>query len=276
MSVASTIATRVETRQPDAASGYKVTFPRVVRSEWIKLRSVRSTVVTLALTGAAVAALGVLITLFSNDGVGPGEAAPANPVSTSLFGVMLAQLVMGVLGAVLMTGEFSTGQIRATFTAVPERRPVLWAKSLVGAGAVFVAMAVAVPVAFLGGQAVYGGVGGGASLFDPGVPRALLGAALLPAAIAVMGIVLGALTRHTATTVGILFATLFIGPLLLQSLGGTWVDIASFLPSEAGQAMMAVGESSDQLSPLAAFGVMAGWVAALVAAAGVSLARRDP
>lgn len=276
MSAASTIDTRVATRPSDAAPGDEVTLPRVVRSEWIKLRSVRSTVATLALTGAAVAVLGVLITLFSNGGVGPDDAAPANPVSTSLFGVMLAQLVTGVLGAVLMTGELSTGQIRATFTAVAGRRPVLWAKSLVGAGAVSVAMAVAVPVAFLGGQAVYGGVGDGASLFDPGVPRALLGAALLPAAIAVLGIALGALTRHTATTVGILFATLFIGPLLLRSLGGIWVDIASFLPSEAGQAMMTVGESADQLSPLAGFAVMAGWVAALLAAAAVSLARRDP
>lgn len=276
MSAASMIDARAGRRQSDAGSGYEVTLPRVVRSEWIKLRSVRSTVVTLALTGAAVAALGVLITLLSNDGGGPDDGGPGNPVSTSLFGVMLAQLVMGVLGAVLMTSELSTGEIRATFTAVPKRRPVLWAKSLVGAVAVFVAMAVAVPVAFLGGQAVYGGDGGGASLFDPGVPRALLGAALLPAAIAVMGIALGALTRHTASTVGILFATLFIGPVLLQSLGGVWADIASFLPSEAGQAMMTVGESSDQLSPLAAFAVAAGWTAALLAAAGVSLARRDP
>jgi ABC-2 type transport system permease protein len=276
MSAASTIDARVATRQPDAASGDRVTFPRVVRSEWIKLRSVRSTVGTLVLTGAAVAALGVLITLLSNDGGGPDDGGPGNPVSTSLFGVMLAQLVMGVLGAVLMTGELSTGEIRATFAAVPRRRRVLGGKSLVGAGAVFVAMAVAVPLAFLGGQAVYDGAGGGASLFDPGVPRALLGAAVVPAAIAVMGIGLGALTRHTATTVGILFATLFIGPLLLQSLGGIWVDIASFLPSEAGRAMMAVGESSDQLSPLAGFGAMAGWVAALLAAAAVSLARRDP
>jgi ABC-2 type transport system permease protein len=276
MSAASHVHTRVDTRRPDVASGYRVTFPRVVRSEWIKLRSVRSTVVTLALTGAAVAALGVLIMLLSNDGGGPDDGGPANPVSTSLFGVMLAQLVMGVLGAVLMTGELSTGEIRATFTAVPERRPVLWAKSLVGGGAVFATMAVAVPVAFLGGQAVYGGAGGGASLSDPGVPRALLGAVLLPAAIAVMGIGLGALTRHTATTVGVLFAALFLGPLLLQSLGGIWVDIASFLPSEAGQAMTTVSESSDQLSPPAGFAVMAGWVAALLAAAAVSLARRDP
>jgi ABC-2 type transport system permease protein len=261
-------------RQTDAASGYGVTLPRVIRSEWIKLRSVRSTVVTLALTGAAVAALGALI--LSAGSIGPDDSAPANPVSASLFGVQLAQLVLGVLGAVLMTGEFSTGQIRATFTAVPRRLPVLWAKAIVSAGAVVATMAVAVPVAFLAGQAVYSGAGGGASVFDPGVPRALVGAAMLPAAITVMGIALGALTRHTATAVGILFATLFIGPLLLQSLGGVGADIASFLPSEAGQAMTAVVGDSDQLSPLAGFGAMAGWVAALLAAAAISLARRDP
>jgi hypothetical protein len=175
-----------------------------------------------------------------------------------------------------MTGEFSTGQIRATFTAVPKRLPVLWAKAIVSAGAVVATMAVAVPVAFLAGQAVYSGARAGASVFDPGVPRALVGAAMLPAAITVMGIALGALTRHTATAVGILFATLFIGPLLLQSLGGVGADIASFLPSEAGQAMTTVAEDPEQLSPLAGFGAMAGWVAALLAAAAISLARRDP
>lgn len=166
MSAAPTIDTRVATRQPDAGSGYRVTLARVVRSEWIKLRSVHSTVVTLVLTGAAVAALGVLITLLSNDGGGPDDGGPGNPVSTSLFGVMLAQLVRGVLGAVLMTGELSTGEIRATFAAVPERRPVLWAKSLVYAGAVFVAMAVAA-----GGLRCDGRLGGRAARCGCGLAR---------------------------------------------------------------------------------------------------------
>jgi ABC-type transport system involved in multi-copper enzyme maturation permease subunit len=244
----------------------------VIRSEWIKLRTVRSTVLTLVLTAVTVAGLGVLVP--SLGGEGPGDGAAVNPLSSSLFGVNLAQLVLGVLGAVLVTTEFSTGQIRTTFTAVPKRLPVLWSKAIVTAGAVYLVMSVAVPLGALGGQAAYDGVG--ASVSDPGVVRALIGAALVPAAIAVMGLALGALTRHTATAVGILFAALFIAPLLLGSLGGIWSDIASYLPSEAGTAMTSTATSPDQLSAWTGFAVMGAWVAALLGAAAVSLVRRDP
>ena len=98
---------------------------------------------------------------------------------------------------------------------------------------------------------------------------------MLPTAIAVLGIALGALTRHTATAVGILVGMLFIVPLLLQSLGGVWVDVASYLPSEAGQAMTTLVEDPERLSPLAGLGVLVGWVGALLAGAAIALKRRD-
>jgi ABC-type transport system involved in multi-copper enzyme maturation permease subunit len=198
-----------------------------------------------------------------------------DPAGNSLFGTNLAQLVLGVLGALLITSEYATGMIRTTFAAVPKRLPVLWAKVVVVAGVAFATMVAGVAVAFFAGQALYDGNGVGASLSDPDVLRALLGAALFPAAIAVMGIALGALMRHTATAVGVLFGLLFIVPVLLQALGGVWTDVASYLPSEAGQAMTIVIDDPQRMSPLAGFVVMVGWVGALLATAAIVLKRRD-
>lgn len=253
-----------------------LTPARVIRSEWIKLRSVRSTIITFGFAGVAVAAFGVLISMFSNGGaIGADGAAVADPAGNSLFGTNIAQLVLGVLGALLITTEYSTGLIRATLTAVPKRLPVLWAKVAVATSASFAVMLTSVTVAFFAGQALYGGQGPGASLFDPGVPRLLLGAALFPTAIAVMGMALGTLMRHTAGAVGILFGLLFLVPMLLQALGGVWVDVASYLPSEAGQAMTTIVSDPERLSPLVGFGVTVAWVGTLLSAAAMTLERRD-
>jgi ABC-2 type transport system permease protein len=276
MSAVPVIDPRPAPRQTDAVSGYGVTLPRVIRSEWIKLRSVRSTVVTLGFAGLAVAVFGVLVSIISNGTAigGDGEVV-TDAAGNSLFGTNIAQLVLGVLGALLISSEYATGLIRATLTAVPKRLPVLWAKVIVVSATTFATMVASVLVAFFAGQALYGGVGEGASLFDPGVPRALLGAALFPTAIAVMGLAFGALLRHTATAVGLLFGMLFIVPLLLQTLGGVWVDIVSYLPSEAGQAMTGLVDDPDRLSPLAGFAVTIVWVGALLAGAALALTRRD-
>lgn len=271
-----TTAPRGRPALADAPPSSRVTLARVIRSEWIKLRSVRSTVVTFGLAGVAVVAFGVLASMLSDGrGIGGDGQASVDPTGNSLAGINLAQLVLGVLGALFFTSEYSTGLIRATLAAVPQRLPVLWAKVVVVAATAFATMGGAVLVAFLAGQALYGGEGAGASLFDPGVPRALLGAALLPTAIAVIGVALGALLRSTAAAVGVLVAMLFILPVLLPSLSGVWADAAAYLPSEAGQAMSAVVEDSDQLSPLTGFCVIVGWVGAALAAAAFALRRRD-
>jgi len=273
--VSATSAT-VALARVDDPSAYRLTMARVIRSEWIKLRSVRSTVVTLGFAAVAVAVFGVLVSIISSGtAIGSDGEVVTDAAGNSLFGTNIAQLVLGVLGALLITSEYATGLIRATLTAVPKRLPVLWAKVIVVTAVTFTTMVVAVAVAFFAGQALYGGAGAGASLFDPGVPRALLGAALFPTAIAVMGIAFGALLRHTATAVGLLFGMLFIVPLLLQTLGGVWVDLVSYLPSEAGQAMTGLVDDPDRLSPLTGFVVTIGWVGALLAGAAIALTRRD-
>ena len=260
----------------DDVSADNVTLPRVIRSEWIKLRSVRSTVVTLGLTGCAVVAIGVLVSMLSNGApiAADGEGI-YDPAGNSLFGATLAQLVLGVVGALVMTSKYSTGLIRTTLTAVPRRLPVLWAKGIVVATAAFATMVASLLVAFFVGQAVYGGGGPSASLSDPGVLRAVFAAALFPTAIAVMGVGFGALMRHTATAIGILVAILFVVPVLFETLGGVWGDASEYLPGEAGQAMITVVKDSGEMSPGTALLVLIGWIGALFAAGTIALKRRD-
>ena len=276
MSTTQTTAALVGPTHADISSAHEVSTRRVIRSEWIKLRSVRSTIVTLGFAGVAVAVVGVLISMLSDGAVlfGDGEVV-YDPGGNSLFGTSIAQLVLGVLGALLVTSEYATGLIRTTFAAVPKRLPVLWAKVVVVSGVVFATMVAGVGVAFFAGQALYSGGGVGASIFDAGVARALLGAAVFPTAIAVMGIALGVLMRHTAMAVGVLFGLLFLLPALLHTIGGVGSDIVNYLPPEAGETMTTIVDDPDGMSPLAGFAVLFGWVGALLATAATVLKRRD-
>jgi ABC-2 type transport system permease protein len=271
-----TMVSRAGSPPADDVSAHDVTLPRVIRSEWIKLRSVRSTIVTLGLTASAVIATGVLVSMLSNGApiAADGEGI-YDPAGNSLFGATLAQLVLGVVGALVITSEYSTGLIRTTLTAVPRRLPVLWAKVIVVAAVSFATMVASLSVAFFVGQAVYGGGGPSASLSDPGVLRAVLAAALFPTVIAVMGVAFGALMRHTATAIGILFAILFVVPVLFETLGGAWDRAAEYLPGEAGQAMITVVRDSGDMSPVTGLLVLIGWIGVLLAAGTIALKRRD-
>ncbi len=155
----------------------RVTGPRVVLSEWTKFRSLRSTVYTLLMAVVFMIGLGAIIAAITANqpgGLGPGESA----VSISLSGMFFAQLAIGVLGVLLITGEYSTGMIRSSLTVVPRRLPMLWGKLTVFAGVVLFTMLVASFAAFFVGQAVLSGQHPGASLSDPGALRAVVGAAL--------------------------------------------------------------------------------------------------
>jgi hypothetical protein len=122
------------------AGGLRVTFPRVVTMEWIKLRSLRSTLYTLTITVALVIGLGLLFSSLVGSGQGPGEDDFSDPTSISLGGVMLASLAVAVLGVLMSAGEYASGSIRATLAAVPSRLPVLWGKVIVFAVVSFVLM----------------------------------------------------------------------------------------------------------------------------------------
>jgi ABC-2 type transport system permease protein len=260
-----------------ARQGMKVTQPRVARSEWIKLLSLRSASWTLIVSVTITAGIGLLactIALLNlESGHGLGSISPA---SLSLYGVYLAQLTYGVLGVLIATGEYSTGLIRSTLTAVPRRLPVLWAKLGTFAAMVLVTSEAAVAVSMLAGQAILSDRHAGAALSDPGVLRAMIGAGLYLMVTGLLGVGLGFLIRNTAATITVLFAILLVLPILGAVLPSSWArHINPYLPSNAGMAIIQVHKDASTLAPWTGFALFAGYAALAVVAAAVLLNRRD-
>jgi len=267
------------TTQVAPAARPAVTLPRVMRAEWIKLRSVPSTTIGFLAAAALAIVLGLVFSSVGGNMEGPpggGPAESSDPVSLSLAGFSLAQIVVGVLGVLVAAGEYSTGLIRTTFAAVTTRLPVLWAKVAVVGAVTLVVTGVAALVAFVGGQAVYGGADATASLGDPGVLRAVLGTAVYCTGVALIGVALGFLMRSTASAIGLLFAGLLVVPGLADLLPESLSDaILRILPSNAGEAFTSVNAGSDLLSPAVGLIVFALWVIGLLAAAAVTLRATD-
>jgi ABC-2 type transport system permease protein len=259
----------------------RVTAGGVLRSEWVKLRSLRSNTFVLAGAAAAMLVVGLIFSaivggVISSSGNGPG--GPADPTDTALQGVMLAQLIIGVLGVLAITGEYSTGMIRSTFTMVPRRLPVLWAKIAVLTAVTFAAMLVTTFVAFFAGQALIGSGGAiaTASIGDPDVLRTLIGTAGYLTGVALIGLAAGTLLRSTAGAISTLVAIVFLLPGLGAVLLPTsWQDnVLKYLPSNAGSAFTSVTPPHGMLSPTAGLLVFLAWIVVPLAAAAIAIKRR--
>lgn len=254
----------------------RVTQSRVVLSEWTKFRSVRSTVYTLLVAAVLMIGLGALfagITASESGGFEPGDTA----ISISLIGTFFAQLSIGVLGVLLITGEYSTGMVRASLAAVPSRLPMLWAKLAVCAGAVFTTMLVSGFTAFTVGQAFLSGRGLDASLSDPGALRSVIGAPLYLTVAAMTALALGAALRDTAASISTFVAVFFVIPPMTLLLPESWSGrFVQYLPSNAG-GMLIDGTYgvANPLSPWTGFAVMCGYAAVVIAAAAIQLRRLD-
>jgi hypothetical protein len=252
----------------------KVTQTRVIKSEWIKFWSLRSTWVTLL--SAVVLFVGIgLLAAQVGGGPGPRGQGSTNPIDLSLAGVTFAQLVLGALGVLLMSGEYSTGMIRSTLAAVPKRLPVLWAKATVFAAVVFPLMLVAAFAAFLGGQAILGD--GGVSLSDADALRAIIGSAAYVTGAGLLGLALGALFRSTPAAISTFFGVMFLLDGIVQILlPDSWRDtLLPYLPSQAGSAIGTVATSATTLAPATGLAVFLGYLIVLAAAAGTRLKRQD-
>lgn len=254
-----------------------VRFRQVLASEWVKLWSLRSTLLTLLAAVVAMVAIGCLASwaFASNwDDLQPHERATFNPIDPALVGVNLAQLAIGVLGVLLVTGEYATGMIRATLAAVPRRLPVLWSKAVLFAGVTFVLTLLASLAAFLLSQSFLGSRG--TDLGAAGLPRALLGTAGYLTAIAVLAVALGFLLRHTAGGIATLFGLLLVVPPLGFFLPDSWQEnVLPYLPNYAGAALSSISRQPDLLSPVGGAIVLLAWALVPLAAAAVVLVRRD-
>jgi hypothetical protein len=257
----------------------RVTQPRVFRSEWTKLYSLRSTRYALLATAVMTIGFGIIasaVTVSRWSTMSAADKANFDPLSTSLLGVRFGVLAIGVLGVLLITGEYTTGMIRATMTAVPKRLPVLWAKGGVYALVALVMSIPAVFIAFFASQAILSGQHIQIAFSHSGVPLAVLGAAGYLTLVGLFAMGLGAIMRNTAAGIASFAAIMFVIPPLITILPSSIANsIDPYLPSNAGQAMMEIGHHANTLSPGAGLAVFAGYVAVTIGAAAILLVRRD-
>jgi ABC-2 type transport system permease protein len=256
------------TTPPITPNALRVTFPRVLRSEWIKLRTLRSTVWCTAL----VLVLSVLFGLLLAGAIDVPDAAAPLATQQELelrvvtLGTIFTQLIAAVLGVLVISGEFGTGQIRSTFAAVPGRWPAVVAKALVLAAAVFVLGLVAAALTALATVGILAGKGVQPHLLDGPVLLPVLGSALSLALVAMLALGVGGIVRNGAAGIGIVLALLLVAPVVLSIFAAltraTWAtNAAALLPSSAASQLYAFGGAED--SPAGGI-VLDGWTGALV------------
>jgi len=248
-------------------------FRQAVRMEWIKLRSLRSTPWMLLATTVGMIAIGV-VAMANTKAPSPADAASFDPVNNVLAGVVLGQLVIGLMAVLAVTAEYSSGSIKSTLAAVPGRRMMLAAKAaVVGLVSLVVGEVVTFVTFFAGTMAMAGGVPH-PSLGDPGVLRAVVLSGVYLAMVGLIGVGLGAVIRHSAAAIGALVGLFFVLPGLLAGLTGT--TVSKFLPTLIFSSSLGVSRDvSDVLTPWVGFAVLWVYVVAALGIGGWLLTRRD-
>jgi ABC-2 type transport system permease protein len=265
---------------PRLAGAGKVTQVRVALSEWTKLHSLRSTrwsllVATVLTIGLPQVFAAVLSSRWGH--MSPHERADRHPLDVALVGVNISQLAIAVLGVLVITGEYSTGMIRASFTAVPKRLPVLWAKIGVFAVVTFLLMLPSVVVAFYGSQAILSRhhilqI----SFSHGGVARAVIGGAVYLMLVGIFALAIGAIVRSTAGGIATFAAIFFVIPPLMNVLPASWNHAVSlYLPSEAARSIFSLTHDAHSLAPGPGLALFCGYCALAIAIAAVLLVRRD-
>lgn len=261
----------------------RLSFARLVRAEWIKFTSVRSTWWSLALVALVSVGLSLLqavaLATYAAEGVA-SETTNETAVMVIVFSTVLTQLLAVIIGTILVTGEYSTGMIRSTLTAEPARIGSLAAKALVVAVAMFVFALLVFAVA----GAVTGPLlsGGPVDLSDPETSiMPLLGAALYLAALAAMGAGIGFIIRNGPGALAVGIVLVFVAPVLVMFFPGTpafdWVhELAGYLPSNAGQSLfMGSGMSGVPLATTPALITVIAWAVVALIGGAITLKSRD-
>jgi ABC-2 type transport system permease protein len=258
--------TIIEPRPPvgdlDAQYDTTIGFGNVVRSEWTKVRSLRSSyicagLVTLAMLGLAV---GLCARWAHQHGPVPDWF---DAVNTSLSGTYLAQVVVGAFGVMAISSEHTTGMIRATFAAVPQRRAVLAAKVIVVAVPTLVMGELLTFGSFVIGQALLAQKGVGVSLSDAAAVRSASGAGLYLALAALLGLGIGAVIRHTAGAISVFFGVMFALDPIVDLLPTSWRnDVINYLPVNAGTQIFTTVNVKGSLAPWNGLAVFALYAAA--------------
>ncbi|WP_320780329.1 ABC transporter permease [Streptomyces sp. CRN 30] len=255
-----------------ATSPYVVTPARVLRSEWHKFWSVRSSWITLATSAVLIVGLGLIVAATYES----GSREHVDPVQLGLTGIQLAAITLPVLGVLVTAGEYTTGMIRSSLTAVPRRVPVLWAKAAVLAATVFPVTFSACLLAYPLAQTLLSGTDQETALTAPGVLAAVAGSSAGVTALSVFALGLGALLRSVAGGIGAFVGGVMILPEVVSMIPVDAVDTAvEYFPAQAAGNVSALDALPGFPSPAASLLALCLWAVASVALAGVLLQRRD-
>lgn len=268
-------------------AGPRLTFPGLLRSEWIKLRSVRSTL--WCYWAIILVSIGFGLLISTSQGTSTGDTTPEAMQTTVLAAtasVNLTQLIAAVLGVVAISSEFGTGLIRSTFTAAPRRLDAYTAKIVVLSSVTFLVGLLSILGSTVANTPILSARGAEVGLTDAALWRSLLAAALYLALITVAAFAFGALVRRSAGGIAAILALLLIVPNAFQIAGLAthlrWLsNLAQFMPTTAGQTMFAVGPAAPPqpgmvaLQPWEGLLVLLGWVVGLAVLGGWAVRRRD-
>lgn len=260
-----------------AGSGLSVTG--ILRSEWIKLRSLRSTMWSYLLVILISVGMAALLSTSIGSEAGPAAVPDAEQASfllqASVFGIYFGQLVVAVLGVLVISGEYSTGMIKSTLTAAPRRLSALWAKVAVLFTTTYVVGLFAILGSFLVASPILAGKGIHGDLLDVNIIFPILGASLYLALISVFALGIGAVLRSSAGGIAAALGILLVLPVIFQLIPADWAaDALPYLVSNAGFAMFGAA-MGPALEPWQSFAVVIGWIVVALAAAAVLLKRRD-
>jgi ABC-2 type transport system permease protein len=250
-------------------------FADVVRSEWTKFVSLRSSRWTLIAFPVTAVALGVVIAVVTGaawPNMAPEAQARWDPTNNTLAGLIPGYLMLPVLGVLMMTSEYSSGTIRSTLAAVPTRPMVLAAKAVVLAAVAFVACEAVTFVTFGISQRVMGSAPH-ATLGQPGVLRALVLSGAYLALMGLFGLGLGAVIRFSAGAVAAYAAVVLVVPQILVAFPGALWRFGPIVI--LANSVTAVNVQPEFLSPWVGFAAMAAYTAVALAAGLVVLVRRD-
>ena len=265
----------------------RVTFAGTTASEWIKFRTLRSTVWTLVVTMFLLVGVSVLAAWGSANELVDAGATEGGMNTAQLLsaGYQLAQLGVAVLGVLIITGEYSTGMVRSTFAAVPRRLPVLWAKALVLTAVVLVVTIASSALSYVATIPFHDTLGATLDLSDAETLRMTIGLPLYLAAIGLLAFAVGALVRHSAGALAGVIALLLVIENVLMLIPFRIIEVISpFLPTTAGRRVLfdsemiaTVNAATDgvHLTPWQGYAVLVAWVMVLLALAATLLRRRD-
>ncbi len=267
--------------RPARAEVADLSFLGVLRGEWLKLLSLRSTWWTLAITVAVMGLLSLATAYAAEDQVAYAASVGLEPHGGELVvsGFQFGMVTIAVLGTLLITGEYATGTVRSTFAAVPARLPVLWAKGCALAAVTLLVSVLSLVAATLLAAPLLADHDLVPALDDSLTWQAFAGMTYFFLAVALMALGIGAVLRHTAGALTAVLGVLLLLPGVLQFVSIDWVqDVVSLLPLPAAVAFIGTSGlqgTNDVLGPWQGVAVVGGYALLALLAGAVALRRRD-